>query len=59
MSLFSFSHYSTTWIIYFLLYGGLNMLATSFENMVAKQNHHSFASHSLHYLHDDTLCGLV
>lgn len=29
-----------------------------FENMVAKQNHHSFASHSWHFLPDDAPCGL-
>lgn len=40
------------------LYGRLNVPVTKFENMVAKQNHHSFASHSLHFLHSDTLYGL-
>lgn len=45
MSLFSFSHYFTTRIIYFLLYGVLNVLVTNFENMVAKQNHHFFSFH--------------
>jgi len=40
------------------LYGTLNVLVTKFENMVAKPNHHSFASHSLHFLCSDALCGL-
>lgn len=35
------------WIAFF--YGRLNVLVTKFENMVAKQNHHSFASHSFHF----------
>lgn len=58
IALFSFSHYFTTWIIYFLCCVGLNVLVTNLENMVAKQSHHSFASHSLHFLHDILWCGL-
>lgn len=47
IAIFSFNHYFTT--LDHFLYGRLNVLVTKFENIVAKQNHHSFASHSLHF----------
>lgn len=56
-SLFSFSHYFTTSIIYFFVWW-IKCADNKLWKHGAKQNHHSFASHSLHFLHGDTLCGL-